>query len=842
MTSLSDALLNPRRIALIGASADATRLTARAQVYLRKHGFTGQIYPVNPRAEEILGERSYPSLADIPGPVDFAYILLGTQQVESQIAAVAAKGVPVAAVLADGFAEAGAEGMAMQQRLVAAAREAGVRILGPNSMGLVNLHAKTACSVNAALEAEILLPGRLALVSQSGSMLGAIMARGAARGIGFSYLLSTGNEADLAAGEIAALLVERDDVDAVLLFLEAIRDADRLAAAARRAHALGKPIIAYKLGRSPFGAELATSHTGALAGSDAACEAFFRANGIARVTMLEAMLELPPLLIGRKPMAKPNRAVSAMTTTGGGGAMAVDALGVLGIEARRPDAKASAALSEQKLPHHARLIDMTLAGTKPDRVEAALTALAEDEHTDLSLSVVGSSAQFRPHDAVAGIVNAAKKLTNKKPIAAFLVPQADASLRLLAEAGIPAFRTPESCGDAIRAYCEWRTPREAPAVAPIAHVLPTKPDEADARALVRALGLADSAAVMRDPDDAPVGLRFPVALKILSPDLAHKTEVGGVALNIPDAAALRAAARAMEARVRVAAPEAALTGFLVQPMARGLAEAILGFRRDPETGPMVLVGAGGVMAELHRDTALRCAPVTEAEAHAMIAEVKGLMPLAGWRGLPRGDLDALARAIVAVSRLAAYPAVAEAEINPVIVHAEGQGITVADAWVVRDRAIDDFWAAYRAAAGLGDARYDVVRMGDEPGFATESAALILSGRKRATASLDRDYGVGRAPRPAPGDHVLVVDGAGRPRCIWRTTEVTVKPLGAVDDGFAWDEGEGDRSRDTWLANHRRFFGRKAAAEGFVLSDEEPTVFERFAVVWPPSAADGPVPR
>ncbi len=678
---LGNALLNPRRIALIGASADAARLTARAQIYLRKHGFSGELYPVNPRATEIMGERAYASLADIPGPVDFAYILLGTQQVEGQIEAVAAKGVPVAAILADGFAEAGADGLAMQARLVAAAREAGVRLLGPNSMGLVNVHARTACSVNAALEADSLLPGRLALVSQSGSMLGAIMARGAARGIGFSYLLSTGNEADLAAGEIADLLVDRPDVDAILLFLEAIRDADRLAQAARRAHALGKPIIAFKLGRSPFGAELATSHTGALAGSDAACDAFFRAHGIARVTMLEALLELPALLIGRRPLTTPQRAVGAMTTTGGGGAMVVDALGVLGIEAKRPDARAAAALATEGLPNQARLIDMTLAGTKPDRVEAALTALGAAEDTDLALAVIGSSAQFRPHDAVAGIVQAARKVP--KRIAAFLVPQADASLRLLAEAGIPAFRTPESCADAIRVFCEWRAPRDEVMASPVAHDLAAAPDEADARALFAALGLHSDVAVMRSADAVPDDLRFPVALKILSPDLAHKTEVGGVVLNIADASALRDAARDMEARVNAAAPNARITGYLVQPMARGVAEAILGFRRDPEVGPVVLLGAGGITAELWRDVTLACAPVSVAEAHDMIARVRGLQVAAGWRGLPRGDLDALARAVAAFSHLAARADIAEAEINPLIIGREGEGVIVADAWVVR---------------------------------------------------------------------------------------------------------------------------------------------------------------
>ncbi|WP_198377276.1 acetate--CoA ligase family protein [Neoroseomonas rubea] len=682
MTALAAALLNPRRIALVGASADATRLTARAQVYLRKHGFDGDLFPVNPRAETVLGEKSYATIADIPGPVDLAYLLLGTEHVEGVIADVAAKGIPLAAILADGFAEAGDEGRARQERLLATARAAGVRILGPNSMGLINLNARTACSVNAALEAESLPAGRLALVSQSGSMLGAIMARGAARGLGFSHLISTGNEADLSASEIAGLLVDDPQTDAILLFLEAIRRADLLAEAARRAHAAGKPIIAFKLGRSAFGAELANSHTGALAGSDAAADAFFRANGIARVTMIEALLEAPALFIGRRPLPTPKRAVSVMTTTGGGGAMAVDALGVAGIETRAPDPVAVEGLKAAGLPHHGRMIDVTLAGTRADKVQSALAALAADPHTDLALSVIGSSAQFRPHDAVAGILGAAKAGL-AKPIAAFLVPQADLSLRMLGEAGIPAFRTPESCADVIRAFLDWQAPRALPAAAAVAHALPARPDEADARHLFGALGLATPFAVMATPDAVPDGLAYPVALKILSPDLAHKTEVGGVVLNIADAAALKRAAAEMLARVRAKAPGATITGFLAQPMAKGLAEAILGFRRDPESGPVVLVGAGGVMAELHRDTALRCAPVGLDEAHAMIAEVKGLKPLAGWRGLPKGDLDALARAIVAVSRLAAVAEVAEAEINPLIVHADGQGVTVADAWVVR---------------------------------------------------------------------------------------------------------------------------------------------------------------
>ena len=685
MHPLHRALFQPRRIALIGASADRTRLTARAQFYLRKHGYAGEILPVHARESEVLGEKAYKTVTDIPGEVDFAYILLNTPHVEGVIEAVAAKGIAAAGVLADGFAEAGPEGAALQARLVATAQRAGLRILGPNSMGMVNLNDRIACTVNAALEAETLPAGRIALVSQSGSMMGAIMSRGAARGIGFSHIIGTGNEADLSAGEIAGLLVDDPQVDAILLFLEAIRQPRHYADLARRAHEAGKPVIAYKLGRSPYGAELATSHTGALAGSDSAAEAFFRAHGILRVTTLESLIELPALAIGRKPPGRSQRAVSVTTTTGGGGAMAVDCLGVAGIEARAPDAAAAAKLDAAGIRHHGRLLDLTLAGAKPERVAAAIDALQAAGDTDLVLSVIGSSAQFKPQDAVAGILRA-RDAGAAKPIAAFLVPQADASLRLLAEAGIPAFRTPETAADCIRAWSDWRAPRSEAAPRASDHALPAAPDEADARRLFAALGLASPFAVLRAPQDMAMNLTFPVALKILSPDLAHKTEVGGVRLGIGNPDSLRQEAAAMQGRVARMAPGAKLTGFLVQPMVKGLGEAILGFRRDPEVGPVVLLGTGGVTAELFRDVTLRLAPVEEAEAMAMIADVKGLRLLGGWRGLPRGDLQALARAVVAVSHLAARSDISEAEINPLIIHAESEGVTVADAWVVRAQA------------------------------------------------------------------------------------------------------------------------------------------------------------
>ena len=652
MSRLAQALFAPRRIALIGASTDANRLTARAQIYLRRHGFAGELFPVNPRATEVLGEAAYPSLNGIPGDIDLAYILVGTQHVEAAIADCATRGVPVACILADGFAETGPAGVALQQRIVDAARQGGVRLLGPNSMGVINVPGKIACSVNAALEAETLLAGRWSLVSHSGSVMGTLVSRAAARGFGFAKILGTGNEADLTAGEIASMLVDDPETDAILLFLETIRRPDLFEEAARKAHAAGKPILAYKLGRSEAAARLATTHTGALAGSDAASDAFFRAIGIVRVDMLETLLELPPLLLGQRPISNPKRAVRIVTTTGGGGAMVVDRLGILGVAT-------------------AHMLDTTLAGANKETVANALSDARNADDAAIAIAVIGSSAQFRPQDAVAGVIAA----TGKNPICAFLVPEAPASILLLAEQGIAAFRTPEACADAVRAYMDWRAPRVAPDcgdVSAAAALLAEANDEPGARAVFAALGLVNGAVVI-DPA-APPPLSFPVALKAVSAEIAHKTEAGAVKLNIADVAELQLAAAEMTSRLG-----AQITGFIVQKMAKGVGEAILGYRRDPLVGPVVALGAGGVLAEIYRDVVLRLAPVTEAEAMDMIGEVKGLAPARGYRGLPKGDLAALAKAVANFSRLAALAEVSEAEINPVIVLAEGQGVVMADA-------------------------------------------------------------------------------------------------------------------------------------------------------------------
>lgn len=673
--TLAQALFHPRSVALVGASGDAGKNTARPQRFMRKHGYTGRIVPVNPGRGEILGEAAYPALADVPGEIDQAFIMVPAAQVAAVLEQCAARGVPLATIYSDGFAETGPEGAARERALIDHARRLGVRVIGPNSIGLANVNNGAILTVNAVFEMDALPRGGASVVSQSGTMIGTLISRGAARGLGFSKLVSVGNESDVGVGEIAEVLADDPETKVILLFLETIRDADRLARAARKAHAAGKAVVAYKLGRSPLGEALARSHTGALAGSDAAVDAYFRRHGIARVDMLETLVEVVPLLSGRTPprLAHPPR-VAVVTTTGGGAASVVDRLGTLGLSTLTPDDALIASLKDRGVPIRSTpIIDLTLAATA-DKYRAVLEALLAHPDCDAALAVVGSSAQFHPDLAVKPIVGVSR---GAKPLAAFLAPNAEASLRLLADAGVPAFRTPEGCADALSAYFAWQAPSAPPEAA-----APQWPkdlprtgqlDETQSLALFETLGVPT---VERDVARAPRFTHtqpYPVAAKVLSRDILHKTEVGGVALGIADRKAFDACVERLLATARSSAPEAAIEGVLVQPMVKGLAEAIVGYRHDPLVGPVVLVGMGGQLAEIYRDTALECAPVSGEQARAMVARIKGFAVLRGYRNLPTGDLEALARVVAAVSRLALLPGqpVAEAEINPVMVLQDG---------------------------------------------------------------------------------------------------------------------------------------------------------------------------
>ena len=684
--SLAQALFAPKSIALIGASGDAAKNTSRPQRFLRKHGYTGRVLPINPGRGEIFGEKAYPDLTAVAEPVDHAFIMVPAAAVPAAIAQCCEKRVPVATIFSDGFAETGAAGRERQEALLRVARAGGLRLLGPNCIGLLDLHSHLVLSVNAVLEHAQVKAGETAIVSQSGSMMGALMSRGLGRGTGFSKLVSVGNESDLAVGEITDLLVDDADTRVILLFLETIRDAGRLARAARRAYEAGKPVVVYKLGRSQVGVELANSHTGAMTGSDDRADAFFRAHGMLRVDLLETLFELPALISGQKPAAR--HRVAALTTTGGGAATVIDRLGTEEIEVVPPTEAIVARLAQKKIGiTRARLTDLTLAGARKEIYSAVLAELIASDHCDLVLAVVGSSAQFQPHIAIDPILEAER---GGKPLAVFCAPQADQSLTLLAEAGIAGFRTPEACADAIRAWRDWRAPRPAPAadesrLGPARAALGGKArlNEVEACRVFKKLGVPAAPSETITTPEQEVKLEFPVVAKILSPEIAHKTDAGGVVVNIANAGALKRAAAAILQSVRVKHPQARLNGILVQRMEQGLAEVILGYQHDPQVGPVVMLGVGGVLAEIYRDFALRLAPVTEEEAERMIEEVKGLAVIRGYRNLPRGDTAALARAVAAFSGLAHLGGrVAEAEVNPLIVKPEGEGVVAVDGLLV----------------------------------------------------------------------------------------------------------------------------------------------------------------
>jgi acyl-CoA synthetase (NDP forming) len=660
---LAGALFAPRAVALVGASGDAGKNTARPQRYLLKHGYDGRIAPVNAARDEVQGLKSYRSLQEIPFNVDHAFIMV--PDVEAALEDCGRKGVAVATVFTDGFADAGAEGMARQQRLAARARALGVRLLGPNSMGMINLTGRTALTVNAVLEMDAPPLGGTSIVSQSGTMLGTVLSRGAARGLGFAKLVSVGNEADLGVGEIVEMLAADGDTRSLLLFLETIRDADSLARGVRAAHAAGKPVIAYKLGRSSLGERLAQSHTGALAGEDAALDAYFRDCGIVRVDMLETLIEIGPLLAGRRPpdLRRAPR-VAVVTTTGGGAASVVDRLGLRGIEIASPDPQAP-------------IIDLTM-GRKAATYGAVVAELLAWDGCDAVLAVVGSSAMFHPQHAVEPIIKARSvNSSGAKPLAVFMTPQADASLALLAQAGIAGFRTPEACADALHACFSWNSPRSRPEGSapqwPKDVPVEGKLTEFEALTLFSSLGVPVVESTLARAPAFSHALPYPVAAKIVSRDIAHKSDVGGVALGIQNFTEMNQVIRKLPGNPQQV---------LIQKMESGLAEAIVGYRDDAVVGPLVMVGAGGTLAELYNDVALRLAPVDEATAREMLAEVKGFAALRGYRGLPPGDLAALAQAVAAMSRLALLKGqpVREAEANPVIVKA--QGAVAVDALVV----------------------------------------------------------------------------------------------------------------------------------------------------------------
>jgi len=685
-SSLCESLLYPRSIALVGASDDIRKTGGRPLQFLRRAGFAGRIYPINPNRAEVQGEKAWPRLAALPEVPEHVFVLSPTDSVVPTVQECADLGVKLVTILASGFSETGAEGVEREAALREIARNSGIRILGPSSLGVVNPRNGLMLTANAAFAEPDMPRGKVFVASHSGSMIGALVSRGKARGVGFAGLVSVGSEVDLGIGEICAATLDDPAIEGYVLFLESLRHGDAIQAFAREAARRGKPVVAYKLGRSSAAAEMATTHTGALAGEDDIADAFLKDLGVVRVEMLETLFEVFPLA-RRIPLGSGRgQRVGVVTTTGGGAAMVVDQLGIRGVTVQPVSAETLAQLQAAGLPGSAgRVLDLTLAGTKYEVMKKALDILLEAPEFDLIVAVVGSSARFNPDLAVKPILDSTG---HAKPLLAMLVPEAPEALAQLTQAQIPCFRAPEACADAIAAVFARRVPgvpatvRAAPAHGPAAAL-----SEAQAYALLDTLQVPHAPAATFDMAAPPATLPFdyPVVAKLCSAQIPHKTEVGGVVLGIQDAPGLAQAFATLQQNLRERAPGIACDQVLVQPMRRGLAEVLVGYRVDADAGPIIMLAAGGIWAEVMRDRSIRLAPVSVATARAMIGEVKMLQTLSGLRGKARGDLEALAQAIANLSQLALRPdlQVSEAEVNPLMVMPEGQGVMAVDALILQ---------------------------------------------------------------------------------------------------------------------------------------------------------------
>ena len=682
--SLQQALFSPSSVAVVGQSDDAGKTAGRPLKFLRQMGYAGRIYPINPRRETVLGERAWPSLTALPEPPEHVYVVTPTAAAVEAVEECGRLGVKVATVLADGFAEAGAAGVARETRLRDICARTGLRIVGPSSLGVVDLRSKAMLTANAAFDETELPVGRIFAASHSGSLIGALLTRGKARGVGFAGLVSVGNEVDLSLGDICETTLDDPGIDGYMLFLETMRHAASLRRFALAAAERGKPVLAYKLGRSAAARELAVSHTGALAGEDDVAEVFLAECGIARVDSFDGLIEGLPLL-ARVPLAARGarrNSVGVLTTTAGGATMVVDPLASRGVTIEPAIAATLARLAAAGIEvKPARMVDLTVAGARYETMKSTLDILLTAPEFDLVLAVVGSSARAQPEATVRPLIESAGA---GKPLATFVVPDAPEALAALSRAGVPSFRTPEACADAIAAALSRRAPRQMIArTAPLPVMAAGRVlDELEAGALLDRLGIARAPSVALDAGIAAapaLPFAYPVAVKVLSAEIAHKTDVGGVVLGVADAAGLLAAIRKIRTDVAERQPGARVGRVLVQPMVTGVGEVLVGYRVDRDVGPLVMVASGGVRTEIERDRSLRLAPVDAATAREMLAELRGLPLLSGYRGRPTGDLAALAQAIVALSQLADEPTVAEAEINPLIVRPAGEGVTAVDA-------------------------------------------------------------------------------------------------------------------------------------------------------------------
>ncbi|MGC9359478.1 MAG: acetate--CoA ligase alpha subunit [Anaerolineae bacterium] len=686
-------LFHPSSIAVIGASSNPGKLGHQVLANLIGSGFGGTLYPVNPKADEILGLEAYGSVTDIPGPVDLVVVVIPNKFVADVLDESGRKGVKAAIIITAGFREAGPEGVAMEQELLRVAEQYGMRLVGPNCLGVIDTHTP----MNASFAAGTPEPGSIAFMSQSGALCTAILDFALAEHIGFSQFVSLGNKADV--DDVALLDVWGDDptTNVIIAYVEGVSDGAKFIEAARTA-ASKKPVIAVKSGRTASGSKAVSSHTGSLAGSDAAYDAAFSQAGVLRANSVQDLFDWSTAF-AYQPLIEGNR-VAIVTNAGGPGVMATDALERNGLVLASLQPKTEERLAEV-LPAAANIhnpVDV-LGDARADRYAAALEIVVADPGVDGVVVIVTPQTTTEIEKTAEALVHESEKMD--KPLLGCWMGSKEASrgTQILAKNKVPNYPFPERAVGALGAMLRYRTWRETPVTSAetfdvdkgaVAKLLDdVRADgrraigDAEAQTILQAYGFTTpKSAVAPTPDEAVKVCKeigYPVVAKIASPDILHKSDVGGIIVGVDSDEAMREAFDTLIERAKQHQPDATLWGVQVQETVSDAREVIIGMNRDPQFGPLVMFGLGGIYVEVLKDVTFRVAPMTRTQAEEMVRSIRSFKLLTGVRGQAASDLDAVVDAILRIAQLVTdFPAISELDINPFLVRKEGEGAVAVD--------------------------------------------------------------------------------------------------------------------------------------------------------------------
>lgn len=692
----------PKSVAVVGASRDSSSIGYRILQALILSGFQGPVYPVNPKATVVGSIRAYPSVEELPEAVDLAVIVVPAQQVLDVVDDCAQRGVKALVVISAGFAEIGAEGQELQGRLLEKVRGYGLRMVGPNCMGIMN--SEPTVRLNASFSPVYPLPGRVAMSSQSGALGLAILEFARQRNLGLSTFISVGNKADVSGNDLLQYWEGDEDTDVILLYLESFGNPRRFARIARRVSRL-KPIVAVKSGRTLAGKRAAGSHTAALAASDVAVDALFRQTGVIRANTLEEMFDLASAL-GSQPLPK-GRRVGIITNAGGPGILCADMCEANHLIVPELSARTRSKLAKI-LPPAAGLsnpVDM-IASASPEQyrqtIETVLKASEVDAVIVIYIPVVMQLDSMM--DAIRkGISSGRAGSGAGKPVFACLMTDKGISTRIeLKKECIPTYLFPESAAQVlgkISDYAEWR--RQPSGMIPdFENIHPEKSREIcrtvlqqrgpgwlsvqETRSVLSAMNLPLPAGGVATTPESAVKLAeqiaFPVAVKLASHSIVHKTEIGGVHLHLANAQEVRRAFERIREKLVSEKREQEMEGVLVQPMLTGGVELMIGVADDPLFGPLIAFGLGGIHVEILGDVCFRVTPLTDHDASEMVRSIRGYRLLEGYRGHAPADIPALQDLLLRISRLVQeVPEISEMDLNPIFAFSPGQGCSIADA-------------------------------------------------------------------------------------------------------------------------------------------------------------------